>query len=115
MARIEAGGCEEAENLVGSRRFVTTYPCHYCDRHIVAADSKAIKLHRDAITAESLGWRPLSEGGTKVLFRPIYAYACYQRHRDLHRVAGSEATGTLADPAEGAALDGHRSKAGPTL
>ena len=72
---------------MGCRLFVTTFPCHYCARHIVAAGidevqyielypkSKAIKLHRDAITAESLGWQPPSEGGTKVLFRPFYGVA----------------------------------------
>lgn len=48
---------------VGSRLFVTTYPCHYCARHIVSAGvdevqyiepypkSRALKLHGDAITA----------------------------------------------------------------
>ncbi|WP_420243845.1 deaminase [Roseiterribacter gracilis] len=45
----------------GTRLFVTTFPCHYCARHIVAAGvkevqfiepypkSKALSLHRDAI------------------------------------------------------------------
>jgi deoxycytidylate deaminase len=52
----------------GCRLFVTTYPCHYCARHIVAAGidevqfiepypkSKATTLHSDAITTESTGW-----------------------------------------------------------
>ena len=68
-------GVRGRRKLVGCRQFVTTFPCHYCVRHFVAADSKAIKLHRDAITAESLGWQPPSEGGTKVLFRPFYGVA----------------------------------------
>ncbi|GAA6180132.1 anti-phage dCTP deaminase [Shimia sp. NS0008-38b] len=52
----------------GCRLFVTTYPCHYCARHIVAAGvdevqfiepypkSRATALHSDAITTESEGW-----------------------------------------------------------
>jgi len=56
----------------GCRLFVTTYPCHYCARHIVAAGidevqfiepypkSRATALHSDAITTESEGWAPPS-------------------------------------------------------
>ena len=52
----------------GCRLFVTTYPCHYCARHIVAAGidevqfiepypkSRATALHSDAITTESDEW-----------------------------------------------------------
>ena len=52
----------------GCRLFVTTYPCHYCARHIVAAGidevqfiepypkSRATALHSDAITTESDDW-----------------------------------------------------------
>jgi len=69
--------------LVGTRLFVTTYPCHYCARHIVTAGvdevqyiepypkSQALTLHQDSITLESRGWRPPSEGGTHVLFHPF--------------------------------------------
>jgi len=69
--------------LVGTRLFVTTYPCHYCARHIVTAGvdevqyielypkSQALLLHPDSITLESRGWRPPSEGGTHVLFHPF--------------------------------------------
>ena len=50
------------ERVVGGKIFVTTYPCHSCARHIVAAGiqevyyiepyrkSMATKLHRDALT-----------------------------------------------------------------
>lgn len=50
------------EKLTGAKLFVTTYPCHSCARHIIAAGisevyfiepyrkSLAIKLHGDAIT-----------------------------------------------------------------
>lgn len=56
----------------GCRLFVTTYPCHYCARHIVAAGidevqfiepypkSRATALHSDAITTESESWLPPS-------------------------------------------------------
>lgn len=71
----------------GCRMFVTTYPCHYCARHIVAAGidevqfiepypkSKATDLHSDSISTESGGWEPPSEGGTHVLFRPFVGVA----------------------------------------
>ncbi len=53
---------------VGSRLFVTTFPCHYCARHIVSAGvdevqyiepypkSRALLLHRDSITREEKDW-----------------------------------------------------------
>jgi len=70
--------------LTGTRLFVTTYPCHYCARHIVTAGvdevqfiepypkSQALTLHKDSITLErSREWKPPSEGGTHVLFHPF--------------------------------------------
>ena len=71
----------------GCRMYVTTYPCHYCARHIIAAGidevqfiepypkSKATDLHEDAITIESNGWIPPSQGGEQVLFRPFVGVA----------------------------------------
>lgn len=71
----------------GCRMYVTTYPCHYCARHIVAAGidevqfiepypkSKATALHDDSISTESAGWKPPSDGGTHVLFRPFVGVA----------------------------------------
>ena len=59
-------------STVGTRLFVTTFPCHNCARHIVAAGvdevqfiepylkSRALPLHGDAITASRSGWRPPS-------------------------------------------------------
>jgi deoxycytidylate deaminase/dephospho-CoA kinase len=71
-------------SLVGTRLFVTAFPCHFCARHIVSAGvdevqyiepypkSQALELHRDAITTEPIDeWKPPSQGGTKVLFRPF--------------------------------------------
>lgn len=71
----------------GCRMFVTTYPCHYCARHIVAAGidevqfiepypkSKATELHDDSIATDAEAWSPPSGGGTRVLFRPFVGVA----------------------------------------
>lgn len=57
-------GRTNGNRIVGARLFVTTYPCHSCARHIIAAGisevryiepyrkSLAIKLHSDAITED---------------------------------------------------------------
>lgn len=100
--------------LVGTRMFVTTYPCHSCARHIVAAGvdevqyveayrkSKARELHDDSITIDRVGWKPPSLGGDKVLFHPftgvaprLYARA-FLKDRDLK----DEKTGALITPGE---------------
>lgn len=74
--------------LGGTRLFVTTFPCHYCARHIIAAGvdevqyiepypkSEALKLHRDAMVIEKPpNWREPSRGGDKLLFRPFSGVA----------------------------------------
>ena len=60
-AILNAGKCSGSK-IVGGKLFVTTYPCHSCARHIIAAGIKevyyiepyrkslAIKLHGDAIS-----------------------------------------------------------------
>jgi hypothetical protein len=57
-------------STIGSRLFVTTYPCHYCARHIVSAGvyevqyiepypkSRAIDMHGDAIESVPENWIP---------------------------------------------------------
>ena len=82
---------------VGTRLFVTTYPCHYCARHIVSAGvdevqyiepypkSRAITLHGDAITSSPGNWTAPSIANftmvngkkmkSKVLFRPFTGVA----------------------------------------
>ena len=82
---------------VGTRLFVTTFPCHYCARHIVSAGvdevqyiepypkSKALSLHGDAITGSPGNWiapSVFARGMTtakrsqaKVLFRPFTGVA----------------------------------------
>lgn len=65
MAAILAAARDKRHSLDGSTMVVTTYPCHNCARHIVAAGvrsviyiepyekSLAIKLHPDAISEDS--------------------------------------------------------------
>ncbi len=69
-ALLSAG--RSGTSTIGSRLFVTTYPCHYCARHIVTAGvyevqyiepypkSRAIELHGDAIETVPENWVPPS-------------------------------------------------------
>ncbi|MEH2566753.1 anti-phage dCTP deaminase [Bradyrhizobium sp. AZCC 2289] len=86
---------------VGTRLFVTTFPCHYCARGIVAAGidevqyiepypkSQALTLHSDAITVRASKWLEPSKGGNKVLFRAFTGVAprlyrrAFLKDRDL--------------------------------
>lgn len=92
-ALISAG--RTGASTIGTRLFVTTFPCHYCARHIVSAGvdevqyiepypkSKALDLHGDAITRSSEEWVPPSsllesgdsERDAKVLFRAFTGVA----------------------------------------
>lgn len=101
-AVLEAG--RKGVSTVGCRVFVTTFPCHYCARHLVSAGvdevqfiepypkSKAIKLHGDSIQLDDSDgtWeRPSVNGGGKVLFRPFTGVAprmyrrAFQKSREL--------------------------------
>lgn len=102
----------EGVSTVGSRLYVTTYPCHNCARHIVTAGvdevqfiepylkSQALPLHGDAITDKAEDWTPPSEfyrrqpderSGkfAQVLFRPFTGVAprlyrrAFLKDRDL--------------------------------
>lgn len=67
-ALLSAG--REGVSTIGTRLFVTTYPCHFCARHIVGAGvyevqyiepypkSLALKLHSDAIEVDPEAWQP---------------------------------------------------------
>ncbi|MFO0598696.1 MAG: anti-phage dCTP deaminase [Myxococcaceae bacterium] len=98
--------------LIGARLFVTTYPCHYCARHLVAAGvdevlfiepypkSRALSLHADSITHSRANWTPPSSGGNRVLFRAfsgvaprMYARA-FLKERDLKDASGKMAFGS---------------------
>ena len=91
----------EGASTVGARLYCTTFPCHYCARHLVAAGiaevqfiepylkSQALALHDDAITVNPVGWvspreaekRNQNRAGAqpkiepKVLFRPFTGVA----------------------------------------
>ena len=104
---------------VGARLFVTTFPCHYCARHIVSSGvdevqyiepypkSRAFGLHRDAIELEAVGWLPPSEGGSKVLFRNFVGVAprlyrrVFLKTRDLKNEAGVM---EISDPPWGSSM-----------
>lgn len=87
-------------STVGARLFVTTFPCHYCARHIVSAGvyevqyiepypkSRALNLHSDAISVVPESWIPpeamsiaaerrmtASAIEERVLFRPFEGVA----------------------------------------
>ena len=98
-ALLSAG--REGITTIGCRLFVTTYPCHYCARHIVSAGvdevqfiepypkSRAIDLHADSIQVSVKDWSPPSRSGKRVLFRPFVGVAprmyrrAFMKDRDL--------------------------------
>lgn len=98
-------------SLSGCRLFVTTFPCHYCARHIVTAGidevqyieaypkSRATGLHQDSITTEFSGWKPPSQGGRQVLFRPFTGVApgFYRRAFFKDRDLKDKRTGNIVD------------------
>jgi deoxycytidylate deaminase len=117
-----------------TRLFVTTFPCHYCARHIVSAGvdevqfiepypkSQALTLHKDSIQFEvgSDGWEPPSQiepgeirNGKKVdrrvLFRPFTGVAprMYRRAFEKDRELKNPLTGYLQiqEPDWGAPYD----------
>ncbi|MGO9265291.1 MAG: hypothetical protein ACLQBA_10480 [Candidatus Binataceae bacterium] len=94
MATLLSPG-RKGVTTVGTRLFVTTFPCHYCARGIVAAGvdevefiepypkSRALDLHSDAISVSSKDQSPPTMRGGKMLFRPfagvtprLYRRAC---------------------------------------
>lgn len=120
-ALLSAG--RQGTSTVGTRMFVTTFPCHYCARHIVAAGvdevqfiepylkSKALSLHGDAIKTDGAGWQPPSEtvhnsvngkGNPPpfVLFRPFTGVAprlykrAFLKDRSLKNSEGKMAFGS---------------------
>lgn len=87
-------------STVGTKIFVTTFPCHYCARGLVAAGvdevqyiepypkSQALALHADAITVDAKD-RKREKGRRKVLFRAFTGVAprlyrrAFLKDRDL--------------------------------
>jgi len=122
-ALLSAG--RKGASTVGTRLFVTTFPCHYCARHIVSAGvdevqfiepypkSQALTLHKDSIQFEkgakrwiapsSPQWREESkraweQGSPHVLFRPFTGVAprMYGRAFQKDRELKDKITGDLA-------------------
>lgn len=120
-ALLSAG--RKGATTTGSRLFVTTFPCHYCARHIVSAGvdevqfiepypkSQALTLHRDSIQFEK-GIKPWirpsdprrqleSASGEKeeprVLFRPFTGVAprMYRRAFQKDRELKDKFTGDM--------------------
>jgi deoxycytidylate deaminase len=87
-AEMEAiiSAARKGVSTVGGKLFVTTFPCHYCARGIIAAGidevqyiepypkSQALALHADAITVDAKD-RKQVKGRRKVLFRPFTGVA----------------------------------------
>lgn len=127
-AEMEAllSAAREGVSTVGSRLFVTTYPCHNCARHVVAAGvdevqfiepylkSKALPLHGDSITSEKTDWIPPSAffqmtsderrgKNPQVLFRPFSGVAprlyrkAFYKDRDLKDDESGEILTSFAD------------------
>jgi len=106
-ALLSAG--RTGKSTLGCRLFVTTFPCHYCARHIVGAGvdevqyiepypkSRALKLHGDSITHSARAWTAPSNGGTRVLIRPFTGVAprLYWRAFLKDRELKSEGNGNL--------------------
>lgn len=94
---------------LGTSLFVTTFPCHYCARHIVGAGldevqyiepypkSRALQLHDDAIAIEKTDWKAPSKGGQRVLFRPFSGVAprFYERAFVKDRTLKNAITGNM--------------------
>jgi len=108
-ALLSAG--RDGISTVGCRLFVTTFPCHYCARHIVSAGidevqfiepypkSRALSLHSDSIRFEkgSVEWNAPSNGGNQVLFRPFVGIAprMYRRAFQKDRELKDRSTGNM--------------------
>jgi deoxycytidylate deaminase len=116
-------------STIGTRLFVTTFPCHSCARGIVTAGvdevqyiepypkSLALKLHSDAITIgrkepDGTRWLAPSDGGSKVRFSAFTGVAprLYRRAFLKDRSLKNSLTGAFAiGPAEwGTAWDIHK-------
>jgi deoxycytidylate deaminase len=106
-ALLSAG--RKGVSTVGCRLFVTTFRCHYCALHIVAAGvdevqfiepypkSLAIDLHDDSIVVEATDWKPPSQGGTHVRFRPFSGVSprLYKRAFIKNRELKDKQTGVM--------------------
>lgn len=82
MDALLSAGRAKAD-VVGARMYVTTFPCHYCARHLISAGvdevqyiepypkSLAFKLHSDAIQLIAKDWIPPSEAAAQIESDPL--------------------------------------------
>lgn len=90
MLAIISGSQKSGSKMVGGKLFCTTYPCHNCARHIIAAGIKeiyyiepyrkslALKLHDDALTE--------SESNTKLVQILMYDGVSPRRYLDFFKM-----------------------------
>jgi deoxycytidylate deaminase len=124
-AEMEAiiAAARKGVSTVGAKLFVTTFPCHYCARGIVAAGidevqyvepypkSQALALHADAITVDAKDRKQVKER-RKVLFRPFTGVAprlyrrAFLKDRDLKDTKTGEFK--ISPPEWGSAWQIHR-------
>lgn len=109
MEAILAIAREGRHSLVGATLYSTTYPCHNCARHIVAAGissviyiepyrkSLAIALHNDAISEDP-------DDDKRVVFRQYDGVAPHHYLRLFKSVTDRKAAGRFARPAANSAL-----------
>lgn len=101
-AVISAG--RQGVSTIGTRLFVTTFPCHYCARHIVSAGiyqvqyiepypkSRALALHDDAIEIDPSRWTP-----------PEFVSVAEERRRNTRAVETKKEGKVLFSPFVGVA------------
>jgi len=110
-AEIEAvlSAARQGISPVGTRIFVTTFPCHNCARQLVAAGvdeiqyiepypkSQALLFHNDSIQIAAAEWKPPSQGGEKVWVHPFSGVAprMYDRAFIKDRSLKDENTGNM--------------------
>ena len=107
-ALLSAG--RQGISVVDAILFVTTYPCHYCARHLIAAGirevqyiepypkSKALELHQDSIEIEETQLREYEKKGIKkVFFHPFSGVAprLYKRAFLKDRELKDKSTGVM--------------------
>lgn len=94
MLAIISGSQKSGSKMVGGKLFCTTYPCHNCARHIIAAGIKeiyyiepyrkslALKLHDDALTE--------NESNTDLVQILMYDGVSPRRYLDFFKMNGDK-------------------------
>jgi cytidine deaminase len=99
-------------STVGSTLYCTTFPCHECSRHLIAAGvarvvyiepypkSRVAQLHADAVDVREFAEAPMEFAGDRatnaLLYEPFIGISP-RRQRDLYSMTRRKAEGDLAD------------------